>query len=176
MSEPFVGEIRTFAFNFAPRGWMMCNGQTLVISQNTALFALLGTTYGGNGTTTFLLPNLQGRVGVHIGQGSGLSPVSLGEAGGAESIALNVAQMPSHTHLVNADGSQGSGSIGNPAGHLPAAVGSEGLTIYSVKMPTTTMNPAMIANAGSGQPHSNVQPFLALNFCIALQGIFPARN
>ena len=176
MAEPFVGEIRTFAFNFAPQGWAMCNGQTMTISQNTALFSLLGTTYGGNGSSTFQLPNLQSRVAIHMGQGSGLSPYTLGENGGVQSVALNVAQMPSHTHLVNADASEGSGTIGNPTGHLPGAVGSEGLYIYSVKAPTATMNPAMIANAGSGQAHTNVQPFLALNFCIALQGIFPARN
>jgi len=176
MANPYLGEIRVFGFTFAPAGWFFCNGQLLSISQYNALFALLGTTYGGNGTSTFALPDLRSRVPLHFGQGSGLSSYVQGQNGGVENVTLTSGQMPAHSHLVNADGNTGSGTIGNPKGHLPGAVGSEGITIYSVTTtPAVTMNPQMIAIAGSSQPHGNIQPYLTLNFCIAFQGIFPSR-
>jgi microcystin-dependent protein len=175
MANPYLGEIRTFAFSFAPIGWAMCNGQLLSISENTALFALLGTDYGGNGTTTFALPNLQSRVPIHMGQGSGLSPYVIGQLGGTETVTLLNAQMPTHTHLVNADGTAGSGAYPKPTGRILGSVGDSELKIYSPEAPTVTMNPAMIANAGSSQPHTNIQPYLVVNCCIALSGIFPSR-
>jgi microcystin-dependent protein len=168
MSEPFLGEIRIFGFNFAPRGWAFCNGQLLAISQNTALFSLLGTTYGGNGQTTFALPNLQSRVPVHFGQGPGLSSYSLGQAAGVESVTLIASQLPAHNHTVNA--STQSDITGNPTGNFPAGGASYDTTA------NTTMNGAMVGGGGGNQPHENLQPYLALNFCIALAGIFPSRN
>ena len=169
MSEPFLGEIRMFGFNFAPRGWAFCNGQILPIAQNTALFSLLGTTYGGNGQTTFALPNLQGRVAIHFGQGAGLSNYDLGEVAGTETVTLTQNQLPAHGHAVNA--SNGDATATRPANRFPAGGGA-----YADSADGTTMSPTMVANAGGSQPHSNIQPFLALNFCIALSGIFPSRN
>lgn len=171
MSTPFIGDIRMFAGNFAPRGWLFCNGQLLPINQNQALFALLGTTYGGNGTTTFQLPNLQGRVPVDDGNGAGLPPVALGQAGGAENVTLTVAQMPVHTHQLNALSS--AGTQAGPGGGVWASA-SPGR--YSAGAPNVQMNPAAVGLAGSSQPHSNMIPYLAVSFIIALQGIFPSRN
>jgi microcystin-dependent protein len=171
MSEPFLGEIRTFAFNFAPQGLAMCNGQLLSISQNTALFALVGTFYGGNGTTTFALPNLQSRVGIHQGQGPGLSPYELGEVSGAENVTLTSGQMPAHAHSVEVNGSPGTST--RTTGTVPARTAASD---YAAAPDGTVMNAGMIAAAGGNQPHSNLQPFLVLNFCIALLGIFPSRN
>lgn len=171
MAEPFLGEIRTFGFNFAPQGWAMCNGQLLPISQNTALFALLGTFYGGNGTTTFALPNLQGRVGIQQGQGQGLSPYNIGQVGGSETVTLIQNQMPAHSHGVAASDGNASGT--RPGGSVLGRVQS---AIYSAAPDGTTMNPAMIATVGGSQPFGIIQPYLCLNFCIALQGIFPSRN
>jgi len=174
MAEPFLGEIRMFGFNFAPEGWAMCNGQTLSISQNTALFALLGTTYGGNGTTTFALPNLQSRVAVHQGQGSGLSPYVIGETTGAESVTLLASQMPSHTHSIQCN--TNGGNQASPANGYPA-VESTGTSLdYSSATPNNTMSPSALTSVGGGQPHTNIQPVLCVNFCIALQGIFPSRS
>jgi microcystin-dependent protein len=178
MANPFLGEIRMFGFNFAPQGWAMCNGQLISLSQNTALFSLLGTTYGGNGTTTFGLPNLQSRVPIHFGQGSGLSNYTLGAFGGVETVTLSVAQTAAHTHLVYADGDVGSNNTPNPSGNALATFVA-GSNIYATAAgfkKAVTMNPLMIAAAGGGQPHGNIQPFLVLNFCIALFGIFPSRN
>jgi microcystin-dependent protein len=169
VSEPFIGEIRIFGFNFAPRGWALCNGQILSIAQNTALFSLLGTTYGGNGQTTFALPNLQSRVPVHFGQGPGLSPYVLGQQGGTETVTLNTNQMPNHSHLVAA--SSVSPNASRPGNAFLAANGA-----YQTAPDGTTMNPAMIQGSGGSQPHDNIQPYLTLNFCIALEGIFPSRN
>lgn len=171
MSEPFLGEIRTFGFNFAPLGWAFCAGQLLPISQNTALFSLLGTFYGGDGIQTFALPDLRGRVGINQGQGPGLSPYDLGEVSGSETVTLTSAQMPGHTHAAVANGSPATSS--HPDGAVPARTGS---SQYAAAPDGTAMNAGMIGPAGGSQPFSNIQPFLCLNFCIALQGIFPSRN
>lgn len=160
-----------FGFNFAPQGWAMCNGQTLPISQNAALFSLLGTFYGGDGVTTFQLPNLQSRVAIHEGQGLGLSPYDIGQVGGVETVILNQNQMPQHSHSVGATSAPGTG--GRPAGAVPARAADE---VYGASTDGTTMSAAMIGNAGGNQPHTNIQPYLTVNFCIALQGIFPSRN
>jgi microcystin-dependent protein len=174
MANPFLGEIRMFGGNFAPVGWALCNGQLLSIAQNTALFSLLGTTYGGNGTTTFALPDLRARVPIHAGQGVGLSSYTLGEQTGAESVTLTVAQLPAHNHIVN--GVASGGNQASPAGGLPA-VESTGTSLdYSNASPNASMNSAMLSNTGSNQPHLNIQPVLCVNFIIALQGIFPSRN
>ncbi|MGC9940669.1 MAG: tail fiber protein [Verrucomicrobiota bacterium] len=172
MSDPFVGEIRMAGFNFAPVGWALCNGQTLPISQNQALFSLLGTTYGGNGTTTFNLPNLQGRVAIH--QGTGLSTYLMGQSSGVEEVTLNSNQMPVHNHLVNAVAS--GGNQASPADGLPA-IESTGTSLnYSSAAASATMNPALVANAGGTAPVSVVQPYLCVNFIIALTGIYPSRS
>lgn len=175
MSNPFIAEIRMFGGNFAPRGNAFCNGQILSIAQNTALFSLLGTTYGGNGQTTFALPNLQSRAPMHPGQGPGLSPRSLGEQGGAESVTLITNQIPAHTH--QASGRAAAGDQTSPANTTWATVssGRNPLPLYS-PTPNTTMNPQALGVAGGGQPHQNMPPFLAISFIIALQGIFPPRN
>ena len=184
MAEPFVGEIRMFGFNFAPQGWAMCNGQLLPINQNTALFSLIGTFYGGNGTTTFALPDLRGRVAVNQGSGAGLSPYSIGQTGGSENVTLLVQQMPAHNHQVGCDGTGtgrggaafGVGTGGTPTNNIPGLAASPANAAYSNNAPNTTMSNAMIENAGGSQAHPNIQPYLALTFCIALQGIFPSRN
>jgi microcystin-dependent protein len=174
MSQPFLGEIRMFAGNFAPVGWALCNGQTMPISQNTALFSILGTTFGGNGTTTFNLPDLQGRVPVNQGTGAGLSSYLLGQTGGTESTTLLIGNMPSHNHLVQCN--TGGGNQASPSGNLPA-VESTGTSLdFSDAGANATMNPAMIESAGSGTPINNIQPYLCVNFIIALEGIFPSRN
>jgi len=173
MSNPFLGEIRMFAGNFAPAGWAQCNGQIMSISQNTALFSILGTTYGGNGTTTFALPDLRSRVPIHVGQGPGLSPYVLGQVAGTENVTLLTTQIPLHNHGVNC--STGGGTQASPASGYPA-VESTGTSLDYAASSNGTMNPAMIGNAGSGQPHANIQPYLCVNFIIALQGIFPSRN
>jgi len=172
MSQPFLGEIRIFGFNFAPRGWAFCNGQIMSIAQNTALFSLLGTTYGGNGQTTFALPNLQSRVPLHFGQGPGLSSYSLGEVLGTENVTLNQTQMPMHNHIVSAFGSDG--TSGKVAGKFLSNSGT--INLYNPTSDGTTMAPQVIGNAGGNQPFPILPPLLALNFCIALQGIFPSRN
>lgn len=174
MSTPYIGEIRMFGCNFAPRGWAFCNGQLLPIAQNTALFSLLGTTYGGNGTTTFGLPDLRGRVPIHFGQGPGLSPYSQGQTGGAESVTLLTTQIPAHSHTVNAVGS--GGNQASPVGNLPAVESTGTSQNFSNGAATGQMNPTMVNTAGGNQPHSNVQPYQTINFCIALEGIYPSRN
>jgi microcystin-dependent protein len=174
MSEPFLGEIRMFGGNFAPTGWAMCNGQLMAISQNTALFSILGTTFGGNGTTTFGLPDMRGRAPVHQGSGPGLSTYVLGQMTGSENVTLSQNQMPIHSHIVNAD-SNGGGKT-TPTSNFPGAVsGTAAEKIYS-SASTTTMNPVMIANAGGSQPFPIIQPILCVTFIIALVGIFPSRN
>ena len=179
MSQPFIGQIIGFAGNFAPSGWALCNGQLLSISSNAALFSILGTSFGGNGTTTFALPDLRGRVPVHAGQGPGLSPYVLGESTGTENVTLTVGQMPAHSHLVNANASNGTAP--SPNGHLLAqAVDStkKSVDVYSVAPASKllTLAAATIASAGGSLPHANIQPVLAINFIIALVGIFPSRN
>ena len=171
MSEPFIGEIRMFGFNFPPRGWALCNGQLLSIAQNSALFSLLGTFYGGDGQSTFALPNLQSRVAIHTGQGTGLSPYALGQAGGTENVTLIAQQMPAHSHSVDANAA--AATYARPAGSVLARTTAD---IYAAAPDGTTMNAGMIAASGGGQPHPNIQPYLVLNFCIALQGIYPSRN
>lgn len=167
MAEPFLSEIRIFSFNFAPKGWALCNGQFLPINQNQALFSLLGTTYGGNGQTTFALPNLQGRTPIHEGSGH-----TLGEQGGEQAHTLTVAETPTHTHTLN--GSSNAGTLIVAAGNLPGTSPSQ---MYQAPDNNLgAMNPASIPNAGGSQAHLNMQPFLTLNFAIALQGIFPSRN
>jgi microcystin-dependent protein len=173
MSNPFLGEIRMVGFNFAPTGWALCNGQLLSISQNTALFSLLGTQFGGDGISTFALPNLQSRVPIHAGQGPGLSPYVVGQAGGSESVALTASQMPVHNHGVNC--STSGGTQASPANGYPA-VESTGTSSDYATSANGTMNPAAIGNAGSGLAHANIQPYLCVNFIIALSGIFPARS
>jgi microcystin-dependent protein len=166
--DPFLGEIRLFAGNFAPNGWALCNGQIMSIAQNTALFSLLGTTYGGNGQTTFALPDLRGRVPVHAGQGPNLSNYSLGQQGGVESVTLTTNHMPAHTHTLNA--SSNDETTNRPTNAVPAKGG-----VYDGTL-NTTMNPGVVGNAGGSQPHENLPPHLTLNYIIALQGIFPSRN
>ena len=185
MSEPFLGEIRAFGFNFAPRGWAMCNGQILPIAQNTALFSLLGTTYGGNGQTTFALPNLQSRVPLHFGQGPGLSSYDLGEMTGTENTTLLVTQMPMHTHAVVAavSASDASGTVTTAAGNVLAVPNSAGDNYPCYAPAASAVSPlapsslsVQVGVAGGSQPFSVLQPILALNYCIALEGIFPSRN
>ena len=177
MADPFVAEIRIFPFNFAPKGWAFCDGQLLPLSQNTALFSLLGTTYGGDGKSTFALPNLQGSAPMHPGQGPGLSLHDLGEIGGSETTTLLLSEIPLHTHTVGrALDALGNSltpvnSIWAQAGSVRAAVNS-----YNPGPPTGAMKSDVIQVAGGGLPHNNMQPYLTLNFCIALQGVFPPRT
>lgn len=167
MAEPFLSEIRIFSFGFAPRGWAFCNGQFLPINQNQALFALLGTTYGGNGQTTFALPDLRGRLPLHTGGG-----FSLGQKGGASAHTLSISEMPQHTHIVNA--SSDDGSLATPVNNF---WGSHSERPYSGSTANlTAMGAAGTANTGGSQAHENRMPCLTLNFCIALQGIFPSQN
>lgn len=166
MADPFLSEIRIFSFDFAPKSWALCNGQTLPINQNQALFALLGTTYGGNGQTTFNLPNLQGRVPIHFGNG-----FTLGQQGGTETVALTLPQMPAHTHQVKA--SSNNPSVTSPNSNFWAA--NTGFGPYGT-IADTSMSAEAIGNTGGNQPHENRSPYLTLNFCIALQGIFPSQT
>ncbi|MBL7974341.1 MAG: phage tail protein [Candidatus Kapabacteria bacterium] len=173
MAEPFIGQIIMAGFNFAPRNYAYCAGQLLSIQQNTALFSLLGTTYGGDGRTTFGLPDLRSRIPLHMGQGPGLTPRTQGEMSGSETVSLNQSQIPSHNHLVNANNTTGSGTT--PGNRFPAKDGLSRSLQFGNK-PTGMMNPTMISNSGGSQPHNNIMPSLVVNYCIALQGIFPSRN
>jgi microcystin-dependent protein len=180
MSEAFLGEVRMFGGNFAPKGWALCNGQIISIQQNSALFSLLGTTFGGNGVSTFALPDLRGRLPLHAGQGLGLSAYVIGQNGGSENVTLNSNQMPAHTHTAQATvNASARADASSPSGAVPADTG--GTSIYAAAPDgATTMNAGMITTvigaAGGNQPHPNLQPFLVVNFIIALQGIYPARN
>jgi len=165
MSEPFLSEIKIVSFNFAPRGWALCNGQLLPINQNQALFSLLGTTYGGDGRVNFSLPDLRGRIPLHNGNNH-----TLGERGGEENHTLNQSEMPAHSHNFRAN--DGVPNQGAAAGNIWASNSGA----YSSASPDAVMNPASIGNIGGSQPHTNTQPFLALNFIIALQGIFPSQT
>jgi microcystin-dependent protein len=169
-----IGEIRMFAGNFPPRNWAFCNGQLLSIAQNTALFSILGTTYGGNGVNNFGLPNLQGRVPIHWGQGPGLSSYVQGQIGGAESVTLLTSNLPAHSHLVN--GIASGGNQASPAGNIPAIESTGTSMNYASGSPNAPMNPAMIGNTGSNFPVPIVQPYQTVSFIIALIGIFPSRN
>jgi microcystin-dependent protein len=173
MSEPFVGQIQIFGFNFAPQGWALCEGQLLSISQNTALFSILGTTYGGDGKTTFGLPNLQGRVPLQRGQGPGLTLRNLGDMGGEEFVTLLDNQMPGHTHPANCNNAVGTSY--DPAGQVWSQ-DAGGNQEYGPMASAGQMSPKAILPAGGGQPHNNLQPYLVLNYCIALQGIYPPRS
>lgn len=175
MSEPFLGEIRMFCGNFAPRGWATCDGQLLPIAQNTALFSILGTTFGGNGQTMFGLPDLRGRVPVHPGTGPGLSSYNLGQAGGSEQVALLSTQMPPHAHTVQmgCNSSAQNTTANDPTNHFPSA--SDASNIYATAA-NAAMGAVQSAVAGGGQPHENIQPFTCVNFIIALEGIFPSRS
>ena len=174
MAEPFLSEIRIFSFNFPPKGWAFCNGQLLPINQNQALFSLLGTTYGGNGQTTFGLPNLRGRAPIHEGSGH-----TLGEAAGSSAVTLNIQQLPTHPHTLTNNlcigGQTINAALGDPTGNYWA---NNGQPIYATNPPpaNATMHPSAVTNVGGNQPHTNMQPYLVLNFCIALQGIFPSQT
>jgi len=185
MGTPFLGEIKMISWNFAPKGWTFCNGQLLPINQNQALFAILGTTYGGNGQTNFALPNLQGRTPLHVGDG-----ITLGQTGGTPSVTITISTLPAHNHVPTANSSAGNtntpdstvaptgnrvlsqsdGSTGSPAQPF-------GVNIYSSQQaPNTTLAPSSVTNVGGSQPHENMSPYLTINFVIALQGVFPSQN
>ena len=168
--DPFIGEIMWVPYNFAPRGWAECNGQLIPIAQNTALFSLLGTTYGGDGRTTFALPNMQGRLLIHAGQGPGLSLYDLGQSGGQETVTLLPSEIPAHTHSVNVSNAVADQT--DPTGKVFA--GAANGALYATG-PTTTMSPAALSTVGGNQPHNNMMPYLTLTCIIALQGIFPSR-
>lgn len=170
MATPYLAEIKMVSFNFPPRGWALCNGQLLPIAQNQALFSILGTTYGGDGRTTFALPNLQGRTPIHRGAG-----FNEGQAGGEENHTLSISEIPPHTHGLNAVNTN-AGNVNNPSNaYLAASAPAE---IYSSvgNQNLVALSPSTIGNSGSSQPHSNMQPYLVVGFCIALQGIFPSQN
>jgi microcystin-dependent protein len=179
MSSPFIGEIQLFGFNFNPRGWAFCNGATLAISQNTALFSLLGTTYGGNGQTTFQLPNFAGRAAVATGTGPGLQPRNLGQTYGVNTVTLTASQIPAHTHAMQLFAQNDvTKRAGTPSPNSALSVSSNSAVTAFVASPAdTSFAPDMIRpNGGGGIPHQNQQPYLGVNFCIALQGIFQSRN
>jgi len=177
MADPFVAEIRIFPFNFAPTGWAFCDGQLMPLSQNTALFSLLGTTYGGDGKSNFALPNLQGNAPMHPGQGPGLSLHDLGEVGGTETVTLLESEMPVHAHAIGR-ALAGNGDSTTPVNNIwaQAPFGRGSLAIYHEAPPTGKMNAAPLGPAGGSLPHNNMQPYLTLNFCIALQGVYPPRT
>ncbi len=173
MADPFVAEIRIFPFNFAPKGWAWCDGQLLPLSQNTALFSLLGTTYGGNGKSNFALPNLQGRAPMHPGQGPGLSLHDLGETGGSETVSLLESEIPAHSHGTSVSAADGTDQ--SPVG-VKLATGMGGISQYAVPGALTQLSLNSLTPAGGDQPHNNMQPYLTFYFCIALQGVFPPRT
>ena len=173
MADPFVAEIRIFPFNFAPKGWAWCDGQLLPLSQNTALFSLVGTTYGGNGKSTFGLPNLQGRSPMHPGQGPGLSLHDLGETGGSETVTLLESEMPSHTHTPRAGVDPA--DLNAPSSTRALTRSTPGYAYQSSTANLVAMSDSALAPAGGDQPHNNMMPYLTFYFCIALQGIFPPR-
>jgi microcystin-dependent protein len=174
MADPFVAEIRIFPFNFAPRGWAWCDGQLMPLSQNTALFSLLGTTYGGDGKSTFALPDLQGRAPMHPGQGPGLSLHDLGETGGSETVTLLESEIPAHTHAMRAHDID-LGELNAPASNRSLAK-SANATAYVPAANLVSMSPGTLPPAGGDAPHNNLQPYLTFYFCIALQGVFPPRG
>lgn len=172
MSEPYVGEIRMFAGNFAPRGWAFCDGQLLAVSQNDALFSLLGTIYGGDGRTTFGLPDMRGRIPIHAGTGPGLSPRRLGARGGEESVTLTVNQLPSHTHGPLQASSQ-TATNALPQGQVTA---QSDTALYVDDTPPAAFNTAAVSNVGGSRSHTNLMPYLCINYIIALVGIYPSRH
>lgn len=174
MADQFVAEIRIFPYNFAPSQWAFCAGQIMPISQNTALFSLLGTYYGGDGKSTYALPNLQGRVAIASGQGPGLSDYVLGEEAGVSDVTLLTTEVPGHTHTVNAVSTKANKQ--SPAGNRFAADAASKTAEYSTSTSDVNMAADLLNTVGGGQPHNNLQPYLTLNYCIALQGIFPPRG
>jgi microcystin-dependent protein len=168
MAEPFLSEIRLMSFGFAPKGWAQCNGQLLPINQNQALFSLLGTTFGGDGRVNFALPDFRGRVGIEVGNGH-----TLGERGGEQAHTLSVAELPTHTHTLQAASGAGTTAIPGAGVVLSSSANYEA---YRTPSSLTTLTPSTVGNAGGSQAHLNMQPFLTINFCIALQGIFPSPN
>jgi microcystin-dependent protein len=180
MADPFIGEIRPWALTFAPYQWAFCNGQLIAISQNSALFAILGTTYGGDGKTTFGLPNLQGRAAMHYGAGPGLTPRDLGEVLGSPNVTLDLTGIPNHTHNLTAQNVDANSAV--PTSNYLAKSNEEGargrqpLNTYVPPSGMTPMSPTAVQITGGGQPHENMQPYLAINMCIALYGIFPSRG
>jgi microcystin-dependent protein len=174
MAEPFLGQIIQVGFNFAPQGYAKCDGQLMSIAQNTALFALLGTTFGGDGITTFALPNLDGRIPMHMGQGPGLSNQVIGEIDGTENVTLIYNQIPLHNHSLNAFGTAGDNQF--PAGNLLAGGADNTQQIYTNANPNATLDMRSVGLTGGNLPHNNMMPFLVNNFSIALEGIFPSRN
>jgi microcystin-dependent protein len=171
-SQPFVGEIMMVGFNFAPQGWAFCDGALLAIAENDTLFNLIGTTYGGDGQTTFALPDLRGRVPIHIGQGPGLSPYVIGQRAGVENVTLTVNQLPQHAHVVNPAASSGEQTSNRPDNNYPAVGGYYAASTNS----SSPMGAPTLAAAGGGQPHNNIQPVVGINFIISLFGIFPSQN
>ena len=165
MAEPFLSEIRIMSFVFAPKGWALCNGQLLPINQNQALFSLLGTTFGGDGRVNFALPDLRSRTPIHVGSGH-----TLGEKGGEQAHTTSIAELPTHTHVLN--GSSANGAVNSPNGNLLGSANN----VYHAPTSLVSLNPGSVTNVGGSQPHLNMQPFLTLSFCIALQGIFPSPN
>jgi microcystin-dependent protein len=175
MAEPYIGEIKMFGGNFAPRSYALCNGQLLAIAQNTALFSILGTIYGGNGKTTFGLPNLQGRAAMHWGQGPGLTDRFIGETGGQTTETLTTGQIPAHNHLVGCNDSNGDSASPTNVSTFGSVGGRGRPPFYAIQGTAVPMSPVAIGVSGGGQPHNNMQPYLAVNFIIALQGVFPPR-
>jgi len=171
MSEPFLAEVRIVGFNFAPRGWAFCDGQILPINQNQSLYSLLGTTYGGDGRTSFALPDLRSRTPIHVGRSNGGRTHTLGQKSGEETHTLSANEMPQHDHVAQA--STANATSNNPTNHVFARSAERA---YHEPGPNAAMHSGMLLNVGGGQAHNNMQPFLALNFCIALQGLFPSRN
>jgi len=172
MSDPFIGEIRMFAGNFAPQGWAFCDGQLLAVSQNDALFSLLGTIYGGDGRTTFGLPDLRGRLPIHMGQGAGLSSRPIGQKSGQESVTVNTNELPTHTHTYQAS----KDIAGDPTGTGGVLGESPSITLYRATTPNVPMNANAITAVGGSGSHTNLMPFLCVNFIVALFGIYPSRN
>jgi len=166
MGTPFLGEIKMISWNFNPKGWAFCNGQFLPINQNQALFAILGTTYGGNGQTTFALPDLRGRIPIHVGQGN-----TLGQAGGQQAHTLTISELPAHNHSIS--GNSGDPNVGVVNAATWAKLGGEYTSSFTA---LTTMHPSSVTNVGGSQPHNNMAPYLVINFIIALQGVFPSQN
>jgi len=177
MSEPFIGQIQAFGFNFPPRSWAKCDGQLLAISSNSALFSLLGTTYGGDGRTTFALPDLRGRAACHMGSGPGLASLTIGSRSGSNTNVLSAGNLPSHTHALRAD--SGAGDSGSPGSNVLATAedaNRNALSIYSTSAPDVSMDAAAVQSTGSSSAVNNMQPYIVVNWCIALQGLFPSRN
>lgn len=174
--DPFIGEIKIFAGNFAPQGWAFCDGSTLAISSYTALFSLLGTTYGGDGVTNFKLPDLRGRVPVHMGSGPGLSNYVIGQSGGTETVSLTASQLPSHTHTANCASTNNVGNQVSPVGNYWSTDPGGNTGAYNSAANGSQLAQGAIGPAGGGQPHDNLQPFMAVNYIIALNGVYPSRS